>query len=233
MKWISIYFLFKQITIKVVAVFLTLSTSFLFGQDSSGTVTDIDGNIYKTVNIGKQWWMAENLKVTHYQDGDMIPALLYCSYNNNDSNVVVYGLLYKWNAAHKNIAPEGWHLPTDEEWSELEMYLGMKQSKAMSKGGWRGKHEGSKLKIKGTDHWLSPNKGATNESGFSALPGGCRNHAGRFEEMGERAYFWTSTDYADVIKQCACYRALDYNHSDICRYGIVKYTYCSVRCIKD
>ena len=148
-----------------------------------GNVTDIDGNVYQTVKIGDQWWMAENLKVIHYQNGDGITKLpnntvwstygegAYCNYDNNDSNADIYGSLYNWYAVNdsRNIAPDGWHVPTDEEWKELEMFLGMSQSEANGTG-WRGTDEGSKLKA--TSGWSGFN--GTNESGFSALPGGSR-----------------------------------------------------------
>ena len=151
----------------------------------TGTVTDIDGNTYQTVKIGDQWWMAENLKVTCYRNGDAIPNITdgttwaslstgaYCEYNNDINNVATYGRLYNWYAVtdSRNIAPAGWHVPSDAEWKQLEMYLGMSQSEADATG-WRGTDEGGKLKEVGTMHWNSPNTGATNESGFTALPGG-------------------------------------------------------------
>ena len=128
--------------------------------DSSATiVTDIDGNVYQTVIIGDQEWTAENLKVTKYRDGTSITNVTdssswraltteaYCIYNNNASNEgETYGALYNWYAVvdSRNIAPEGWHVPTDSEWKELEMYLGMSQSEA-DQIHWHGTNEGSKL----------------------------------------------------------------------------------------
>jgi len=148
------------------------------------TVTDIDGNVYKTVKIGDQWWMAENLKVRHYRNGDPIPHEInnvewimlttgaYCYYDNDSSHAADYGALYNWYTVSdfRNIAPEGWHVPTDEEWKELEMALGISQEYADSTE-WRGTNEGGKLKETGTTHWNSPNEGATNESGFTARAG--------------------------------------------------------------
>jgi len=175
------------------------------GPDSTGTVTDIDGNVYKTVKIGNQWWMAENLKVTRYRNGDPIPNITdnhtwvdlstgaYCNYNNDISNVATYGRLYNWYAVDesRNIAPAGWHVPTDDEWKQLEIYLGMSPTEA-DETHWRGTDEGGKLKETGTTHWYSPNTGATNESGFTALPGGYRVSGG-FSSLGFGAYFWSST----------------------------------------
>jgi uncharacterized protein (TIGR02145 family) len=183
------------------------------GGGETGTVTDIDGNVYQTVKIGGQWWMAENLKVTHYRNGEAIPNITsnsewaglssgaYCAYDNNNSNIATYGLLYNWYTVvdSRNIAPAGWHVPTDEEWKQLEIYLGMSQSDA-DKPGLRGSDEGGKLKETGTAHWHSPNIGATNSSGFSALPGGCRdfNFTGAYEGMGELGNWWSST------ASCSC-----------------------------
>lgn len=171
------------------------------------TVTDIDGNVYKTVKIGNQVWMAENLRVTRYRNGKAIPNVTtkskwkklkkgaYCSYKNNDSNIGTYGLLYNWYAVNdsRNLAPAGWHVPTDEEWKQLEMYLGMSQTETNDTG-WRGTDEGGKLKEIGTTHWKSPNTGATNLSGFTAVPGGCRTYDGTFYSIGTSAYFWSATE---------------------------------------
>jgi len=146
----------------------------LNAQDKA-SVTDIDGNVYQTVSIGTQVWMKENLKVTRYRNGDIItptnPATLDISgesapkyqwaYNGDEGNVAVYGRLYTWYAATdlRNVCPSGWHLPTDTEWTTLTTFL----------GGF--KVAGGKLKETGSAHWQSPSTGATNQSGFTALPG--------------------------------------------------------------
>ena len=206
------------------------------------TVTDIDGNTYKTVKIGNQWWMAENLKVTHYRNGDPIPNVTsdsewgilktgaYCAYNNNESTTDTYGYLYNWFSINdsRKIAPEGWHVPTDAEWKELEMYLGMNQSEADNTG-WRGTDEGGKLKETGTTHWNSPNTGATNESGFTALPGGYRYSLGS-NQMNYGAYFWSVTEYNN---NNAWRRLVIYSSSNIYRNYANKTEGFSVRCIKD
>jgi uncharacterized protein (TIGR02145 family) len=212
---------------------------------TTGIVTDIDGNVYQTVKIGNQWWMAENLKVTHYRNGDVIPNVTdsfewadlrsgaYCSYNNDDVNIETYGLLYNWYAVadSPNIAPRGWHVPTDEEWKELEMYLGMSQSEANSTG-WRGTDEGGKMKEKGTTYWNSPNTGATNECGFSALPGGSRDFFnGIYLEMSYSAYFSSSTGY-DSNYSYAWGRELGYGGSVINRGVKHKQNGFSVRSIR-
>ena len=213
----------------------------IYADDSNyekGKVSDIDGNIYITTKIGNQWWMAENLKVTRYQNGDSIPnvtdvgqwvnltAGAYCNYDNDTSNVSTYGRLYNWYAVddYRNLAPEGWHVPTDEEWQELVDYLG---GDAVA---------GGKLKAKGTIEdgdglWYEPNEGATNVSGFSALPGGCRySYLGSFNDVGSFALFWSSTELGSIS---AWRRDLRFDYSGIRsdyfdkRYGF------SVRCVRD
>jgi uncharacterized protein (TIGR02145 family) len=210
---------------------------------TSGTVTDIDGNVYQTIKIGDQWWMMENLKVTHYRNGDPIPHVTnnstwsglttgaYCEYNNDVNNVATYGRLYNWYAVAdpRNIAPEGWRVPSDEEWKQLEMYLGMSQAQADSTGG-RGTDEGGKLKDTGTAHWTSPNTGATNETGFTALPGGYRHDYGTFYDLGYYAYFWSSTEFSSFS---AWYRYLHYYDSRVRRLYLIKQVGFSVRCVRD
>lgn len=198
-----------------------------------GTVTDIDGNLYKTIKIGDQWWMAENLRVTRFQNGETIPLAINdndwyslsisscCDYENNPSNSQIYGKLYNWYAAtdERKMCPTGWHVPTDAEWSELIDYLGGELV------------AGGKLKEVGTLHWNSPNNGATNESGFTALPGGYRDDDGSFDGIGNRGFLWSSTENGDY----AWSRSLGYangyclgkNDNFFREYGF------SVRCIKD
>lgn len=208
------------------------------------TVTDVDGNVYQTIKIGNQWWMAENLKVISYRNGETIhhetdntawmnqTIGAYCAYNNDNNNIATYGLLYNWYAVEdsRKIAPTGWHVPTDEDWTDLELLLGMDPN-IIHNSGWRGTNEGGKLKTtgmveKGDGLWYGPNSGATNEYGFSALPGGFREyHTGGFSGIGTIAGFW-STSYGRG-------RELDYDHSDIGRTCSPMATGQSVRCVKD
>ena len=207
-------------------------------------VTDYDGNYYFTVEIGSQCWMAQNLKVTHYRNGDPIPNVTnagtwsglstgaYCEYGNNPANVETYGRLYNWYAVDdsRNIAPEGWHVATDDEWKQLEMYLGMSQAETDSIG-MRGTDEGGKLKEAGTIHWNPPNTGATNESGFSALPGSFRYSSGGFHSsIGNGAYFWCYTEH---LIDCAWDRYLSNVNSQVGRGGQGKRAGISVRCVRD
>jgi uncharacterized protein (TIGR02145 family) len=216
---------------------------------SFGSVTDIDGNAYKTIKIGDQWWMAENLRVTHYRNGDHIPhesdnaawvgldSGAYCKYDNADSNIAVFGLLYNWHAVDdtRDIAPSGWHVPTDDEWKELEMFLGMSQSD-VNQDFWRGTDEGGKLKETGDYHtgtglWQGPNIDATNETCFTALPGGIRNETtGEYTNKHYSAFFWSSSEYSGTI---AWIRKLNNNSGGIGRYYGYKVNGISIRCIKD
>ncbi|MFC1492544.1 fibrobacter succinogenes major paralogous domain-containing protein [candidate division KSB1 bacterium] len=209
-----------------------------------GTVTDIDGNTYKTIKIGDQWWMTENLRVTHFRNGVEIPNVTgnaewmnlssgaYCMWENNSTTAAVMGHIYNWYAVDDSrvLAPEGWHVPTDDEWKDLEMYLGMSRSEANDRG-FRGTDEGGKLKEAGTAHWNSPNKGATNESGFTALPGGYRDDVdGEFKNIRNGIAFWSSSESNSVF---AWYRSLRSSRSDIGRSHNYKRLGFFVRCVRD
>lgn len=209
----------------------------------SNTVTDVDGNIYEVVQIGNQLWMAENLKVTHYRNGIEIrneifnsewssrTSSAYCYYDNDDGKAEYYGALYNWyavaNIGGYGIAPEGWHVPTDWEWKELEMYLGMNQADADNEG-YRGTDQGAKLKD--TLGWRR-NNDATNGSGFSALPSGSRSsNNGEFYSEGNLSIFWSATHVSDTTSWM---RTLHYDYSNILRsHSDMKYGY-SVRCVRD
>ncbi len=199
-----------------------------------GTVTDIDGNIYHTIKIGDQWWMMENLKVTHYRNGDPIPNVpdypawmglttgAYCEYNNDINNVAAYGRLYNWYTVgdSRNIAPAGWHVPSDAEWQTLVDYLG---GEAVA---------GGKMKEAGTAHWNSPNTGATNESGFTALPGGYRfGDGGDYSDMGYNVFFWSTTERDGYLLVWTL--DLNYSSSGAGRGGHTKPGGLTVRCVKD
>ncbi len=202
----------------------------------TSTVTDIDGNVYQTIQIGDQEWMMENLKVTHYSNGDPIPEVTsnstwcglnygaYCNYDNELVNVATYGRLYNWFAVDdsRGISPEGWHVPTDDEWQTLVDYLGGSSV------------AGGKMKETGTIHWNSPNHGATNESCFTALPGGFRNFDfGDFFHMGSRAFFWSSSDYNSNRAWRAWIRSLYYAYSGVSSSVYIMIYGFSVRCVKD
>ncbi len=196
------------------------------------TVTDIDGNIYRTAAIGTQVWMAENLRTTRYRDGSPIPnitdnfawgGLTTGAYSWYDHDAVTYknpyGALYNWYAVvdSRNISPQGWHVPTDAEWTILGTYLAA--------------NSGGKMKEEGTAHWLTPNTGATNESGFSALPGGFRSYTGNlFGNLGGDGYYHSATEF-DATTSWARY--LLNVSADLGRWHYNKGSGMSVRCVKD
>lgn len=207
---------------------------------NSCVMTDIDGNEYEIITIGDQLWMAKNLKVTHYRNGDVIPNVTndtewsnlstgaYCSYGNYDSNVNPYGLLYNWLTVNDNrkLAPAGWHIPTDDEWKQLEVYLGMDDVEVDNTGYQR---TSVGYKLKSTNGWRD-NLNGTNSSGFTALPGGCHRNFGPFTEIGDSAYFWSSTESTATYAWC---RKLNYNNETIGYIGANKRNGFSVRCVKD
>jgi uncharacterized protein (TIGR02145 family) len=204
---------------------------------SYGTITDREGNKYKTIVIGNQEWMAENLKTSVYRNGNSIPNLTngnpnfwpswpnttsgaWCSNNNNASNVCPYGNLYNWYAVvdSRGLCPVGWHVPTDAEWTVLTNFL---SGEAVA---------GGKMKSTGTQYWGSPNQIATNSSGFSGLPGGVRIFDGQFADLGNFGYFWSSTA---LSASTAWRRRIDYNNGSVERGDRDKRNGNSVRCLKD
>jgi uncharacterized protein (TIGR02145 family) len=198
-------------------------------------VSDKEGYLYNTVLIGNQVWMAENLRTKKYNDDSDVTLVTdptvwaaltsegYCWYNNDEAtNKPLYGAMYNWFAVNKgNLCPTGWHVPTDEEWTTLTTTLGGESV------------AGGKLKEDGTTHWLSPNTGATNESGFTALPGGYRYRLnGTFNDVGKLSYWWSSTEYIyDTAK--GYYREMFNDQASVSREGAYKTAGKYVRCLKN
>lgn len=197
-------------------------------ENETGSVTDIDGNVYKTVKIGDQWWMAENLKTTKYNDGTNIPNVVdnmawdnlntpgYCWYNNDIKNKSPYGALYNWYAVNdkRKIAPSGWHVATDAEWEILINFVA--------------NTDGSNMEA-GSAHWLCPVTDETNFTGFSSVPGGGRYNQGSFKDLGYIAYWWCSTEGGKVGE-------IRFEYNDDC--GVANKNFAqsdgvSVRCVKD
>ena len=197
----------------------------------TGTVSDADGNIYPTIGIGSQIWMAENLKTTKFNDGTSIPLVTdnnawsllfspaYCWYNNDElRNKDLYGALYNWyTVGTGKICPAEWHVPDKTEWAVLASYLGGPEV------------AGGKMKVPGTDYWWSPNTGATNSSGFSALPAGNRLY-GLFVGIGEGCSFWTSSG---DLSTSAWYKDLSYLDLDMVGGSNTITWGLAIRCIKD
>jgi uncharacterized protein (TIGR02145 family) len=197
-----------------------------------GTVTDIEGNEYKTITIGTQIWMMKNLRTTRYNDGTAIPLVTdsaawaslstpaYSWYKNDEAAFKsTYGALYNWHTVNTGkLCPGGWHAPSDDEWTILTSNLGGESV------------AGGKLKEPGISYWVEPNEGATNESGFSALPGGFRYHDGVFFDLGFGGYWWSSEQYNSSD---AFFRFLYYKDSTVFRFNNRKRNGFSVRCLQD
>lgn len=197
----------------------------------TGSVSDYDGNNYNTITIGTQVWMRENLKVTHYRNGSTIQNITdgaewiaatsgaYCWYNNSISNKNTYGALYNFKAVSSadGICPDGWHAPSQSEWEAMIAAVGpMHLAGGM---------------LKDTTLWISPNLGATNSSGFTALPAGSRGwEDGRFTGMGEYGFWWTSTENAPFEPVVVLLR---FNYEGITLYSNIKRDGFSVRCVKN
>lgn len=197
------------------------------------TVQDIDGNVYNVVPIGGQCWTAKNLNVTRYRNGDVIPQIqdntawlnattgAWCYFENNTANGVVYGKLYNWYAVNdpRGLAPEGYHIPSRDEWNQMKDFLGG----AIVAGG----------KLKTTEHWQAPNVGATNETGFSAVPGSQRNGAFYTDGWGVVGVYWTSTQNPDNTDN-AWSNTLSKSSSNVSEYqGSWKKVGMAVRCVKN
>ena len=207
----------------------------------TGTMADVEGNEYTTVKIGSKWWMAENLRVTKYRNGNPIPFVqntidewstsldAYCSYSPTAP-----GFLYNWSAVNNpsQLAPEGWHIPSDDEWKELEKHLGMTNDQAEGTG-WRGDDQGEKLKMEGNSGWsVYDGIWSTNESGFSAEAGSCIMFDGKsgFPGLQYHGFWWSITEHDS---NNSWYRYLDYKNKDVFRSHGNKHYGFSVRCIKD
>jgi uncharacterized protein (TIGR02145 family) len=192
------------------------------------SIYDAEGNKYRTIQIGTQTWTAENLISTKLNDNTDIPLVLditawaalttpgYC-WVSSDS--LGYGALYNWyTVSTGKLCPEGWHVPSDEEWTILTDFLGGKSV------------AGGKLKEAGTDHWQSPNTGATNESGFTGLPSGSRSYSGAYNNLGNYGFWWSTTEWPP---SGGWYRDVYYGYSSVDRSNANKKGGATVRCLKD
>jgi uncharacterized protein (TIGR02145 family) len=194
-------------------------------------MSDIDGNVYQTISIGTKTWMAENLKVTHYSNSMAIPNITvnwgnlstgaYCWYNNDEAAYKdTYGALYNYYAVYdsNHLCPTGWHIPNYSEWIDLTRNLGGDSI------------AGGKMKEACTKHWAFPNAGASNESGFTALPGGYCNSNGLCYDIGKGGHWWCLKEFNnDYSKQMivSCQVTAAYITNVDINVGI------SVRCVKD
>ena len=195
-------------------------------------ITDIDGNKYHTLTLGTQVWMVENLNVIRFQNGDLIPNVIedahweksieaaYSYYQNNKKNGKVYGKLYNWHTISdsRGLCPPGWHVPSDEEWQILSDFLGGNEV------------AGNLMKESGFKHWKMPNEGATNSSGFSALPAGGRDEYGKFFTDSFGGHWWSATEDGTID---VWVRSIYYEYGSILRDSYHKNSGFSIRCIKD
>jgi uncharacterized protein (TIGR02145 family) len=215
-----------RISVTIFSVFLIHSCK----NYEDDIIKDVDGNIYTSVTIGTQVWMVENLKTTKYNYGTAISLVTdntawnnlktpgYCWQNNDIANKITYGALYNWYAVNTDkLCPTGWHVPSNTEWTTLTTNLG---GETVS---------GGKLKEAGTIHWDSPNTGATNESKFTALPGGYRP-GGNFMSIGTTGYWWSSTESTATN---ASYLIMWCTFSSTAISSVIKTDGMSVRCLKD
>jgi uncharacterized protein (TIGR02145 family) len=199
------------------------------------SISDVDGNLYTSVKINQQTWLGQNLNVSHFRNGDPIPQVssdeewekagaeqkpVWCHYENSDEHGKTYGKLYNWYAVHdeRGLAPKGYHIPTDQDWNALSVYLG------------GGEKAGGKLKEKGTAHWKSPNSDATNSSGWNGLPGGLNYSFGTFVDVENTGYWWTSVENGEVT---ANVYSLSFKNSTLADLFLNKGVGLSVRCIRD
>lgn len=203
------------------------------GCGASTTVTDVDGNVYSVVTIGTQCWLGENLKVTHFRDGSPIPEVTdneawkllntpsMASYNNDNGNDATYGKLYNWYAVgdSRGICPEGYHVPHNNEFTTLTKYLDPENDNASGR-----------LKEAGLEHWLTPNTGANNSSGFTGLPGGMRFREGQFDFLGQNGLFWSTREDDDFE---AYFLTLTYDSPVAHQTVMFKQAGFSCRCVKD
>lgn len=213
---------------------MTAAVSKVFNSSLTyGSLTDIDGNVYKTIITGNQEWMAEDLKVTRLNDGTVIPNIAenntwgslttpaYCWYDNNPAYRQNFGAIYNWfTVGTGKLCPEGWHVPSDDEWTQLTGYLGGTDI------------AGGKLKEAGLYHWNSPNQGATNFTGFTSVPTGGRTYPeGQFYGIGVFNSWWSSTEY-NYLKPY--YRSVWYANETVFRgFGTLKGVGLAIRCLKD
>ena len=202
------------------------------GKIIKNSATDIDGNTYNGIQIENQFWLTENLNVSKYRNGDDIPQVqdnaewsklttgAWCCYENKEENGTTYGKLYNWYAVTdpRGLAPEGYHIPSDEEWGTLVANLGGDYG------------AGGKMKEKGTTHWNSPNEKATNQSGFTALPGGIRWEEENFDYIGKTGAFWSVSEYnLELGKE----RQIKSTNRNVILSYSKKVQGSSVRCIKN
>ena len=229
---VSEYFLWNDSLIKlripasIIPGYISITVK---GKKSNDNTTFVSSS--PSIKIGGQTWMTENLNVDHYRNGDPIPEVTsisewdklttgaWCYYKNDDKNGTVYSKIYNWFAIHdsRGLAPAGWHIPTGLEWSTLSTFLGGDDI------------SGGKMKETGTNHWTTPNFGATNLSGFTGLPGGYRSNIGAFNGLNDYGYWWSSTEDDELN---AIFIYLNFSTTNLIQTTSLKLSGYYVRCMK-
>ena len=219
------------------------SISFTNTAPKSGTISDIDGNSYQTKSFGSQTWMVENLKTSKYRNGEIISNLTeiadwttttqgaLCNYNNDAANGIKYGKLYNWFAVNdpRSIAPIGWHVATDADWTALEAYVSTNYGTSLSIA--KALASTTEWPTDGGSSTIGNNASINNYSGFNALSGGFRCYTATFYNQGDQTRFWTSTSFSDTT---AWMRYLYFNNNYLGVYsGALKNVGFSIRCVKD
>jgi uncharacterized protein (TIGR02145 family) len=231
---------------KTVDSTIAKSTSVSSNTTSSGTVTDIDGNVYLTITYNHQTWMKENLKVTRYSNGDtikttsdltldfdsLIAPKYQWAYDGDEKNVPIYGRLYTWYVItdSRNVCPSDWHVPTDEEFCLLENTIEPGSDPNCNIQEHRGKNQGGYMKEAGLTFWKEPNTGGDNRSAFSILPSGIRYSNALFHCLGSHCYLWTTNEVDSTNGRT---RRFYYDSKDISRGQYQKGSSLAVRCLKD
>jgi len=226
----------RNCTLILMSLAMVILNSCKKSDETPVIVSDADGNIYKTITIGDQVWMMENLKTTKYSNGDLIgtsaspledlsgentPKYQW-AYSGDETKVTDYGRLYTWYTVNdsRNVCPTGWHVPTEAEWNTLTEELGGTYV------------AGGKLKASGTDFWNSPNDGATNVTYFTAMPAGYREYSGQFSGLGNYGKWWSATENTPDNANAKTFNVDTYTTYANSSYNNKK-TGFSVRCLWD
>lgn len=236
-------FTFMKLLATLLILLITWTCNSQLSTPGSG-VTDVDGNVYPTIILNGQEWMAQNLNTSKYSDGSLIANLVdstsyvnttfgaWSYYNHDVLNETLYGKLYNWYTVvdNRNVCPADWHVPSDQEWKNFVNFLDPSANGGLSTNSAGGLMKSTGTLEAGTGYWVQPNSGATNESGFSALPGGQRNDDNSFYFQGSNAYFWSTNA---IGQNNAIFYILFSANASLLRSNFRRTFGMSVRCVKN